>query len=514
VESSQPRQQIGRYTLYREIAAGGMATVHLGRLLGPVGFARTVAIKRLHPQFAKDPEFVAMFLDEARMASRVRHPNVVPTIEVVVDDRAIAIVMEYVHGEPLSRLLKMLSTRAARMPVGVAVGICTGLLNGLHAAHEAKDERGKALGIIHRDVSPQNVIVGADGIARVVDFGVAKAAGRLQTTREGRLKGKIAYMCPEQLLGAPADRRVDVYAAAVVLWEALTGKRLFTGDLEAIVLASVLKERVAAPSEINPDVPATLDEIVLRGLQRDPDERYATARDMASALETGGSPASAAAIGEWLEAAAGDTLKERAARVTAIETSFDADVVSGARDIVTHVTGGRVLASTARRGSEDETLKGELTTGGSASVAHAKLIGVQRSRVRTVIASGVAVAVVGATVALAFSRRSPVTETTHEVRADPRASVATSAAVSVASPPPPSVTAASAPIATPTETKAAPVTTVPLPTVKRAPPSASVTASASSTASLPETSAARREDCDPPFVRDADGHKVYKLNCL
>jgi serine/threonine-protein kinase len=459
-----------------------------------------VAFSRLPPESARDPEFVALFLDEARMASRVRLPHVVQTIEVIVENRSIALVMEYVHGEPLSRVLRTLNGRGERAPVGVSVGICAGMLNGLHAAHEAKDERGQALGIIHRDVSPQNVIVGTDGIARVVDFGVAKAAGRLQTTREGRLKGKIAYMCPEQLLAAPADRRFDVYAAAVVLWEALTGKRLFTGDLEAIVLASVLNERVLPPSEHNPDVPPALDEIVLRGLRRDPSERYATARDMANALEAGGFAMSATAIGEWLEAAAGDTLKERAARVTAIETSFDADVVSGARDIVTHITGGRAPEMAPRRGSEEETLKGELTTGGSASVTHAKAVGVGRSRARTLMLFGVAAALACATVVFAFSRRKPVVETQHELRADPPMT----AMVSVA-PPIPSVTASSEPIApTPSAVKAAPVATV-----KRPPAAAS-----SSTPSVASSTATLPRDCDPPFVRDADGHKVYKLNCL
>ena len=215
---------VGRYAVFDRIASGGMATVHFGRLLGPVGFSRTVAIKRLHPQFAKDPEFVAMFLDEARLAARIRHPNVVPTLDVVAHARR-ALPR---HGVRAGRVARASAPCVARNaasacpPRASRRRSCCGALHGLHAAHEAKNERGEPLGIVHRDVSPQNVLVGVDGVARVLDFGVAKARGRMQTTREGQLKGKLAYMAPEQLRGQPATQQSDVYAAAVVLWEALT----------------------------------------------------------------------------------------------------------------------------------------------------------------------------------------------------------------------------------------------------------------------------------------------------
>src|SRR5689334_7609894 len=209
-----------------------MATVHFGRLIGPVGFSRTVAIKRLHPQFAKDPEFVSMFLDEARIAARVRHPNVVPTLDVVATEGEMFLVMDYVQGESLSRLTRGLRARDSRIPPDIAVTILAGALHGLHAAHEAKDEQGQPLEIVHRDVSPQNILIGTDGVPRVLDFGVAKAAGRLQTTREGQIKGKISYMAPEQLHGGRVTRQTDIYAAAVLLWETLTGQRLYEGDNE------------------------------------------------------------------------------------------------------------------------------------------------------------------------------------------------------------------------------------------------------------------------------------------
>jgi serine/threonine protein kinase len=179
---------IGRYALHGEIAAGGMATVHLGRLVGSGGVSRLVAIKRLHAQFAKDPEFVTMFLDEGRLSVRIHHPNVVSVLDFIATDGELFLVMEYVQGEALSSLVKVLRKREEPIPEKITSSIVVGLLQGLHAAHCATNERGHPLSIVHRDVSPQNVLVSVDGVARVLDFGVAKAAGRLQTTREGHIK--------------------------------------------------------------------------------------------------------------------------------------------------------------------------------------------------------------------------------------------------------------------------------------------------------------------------------------
>src|ERR1019366_2190828 len=218
---SAPRT-IGRYIVYGEIASGGMATVHFGRLTGVAGFARSVAIKRLHPQYARDPDFVKMFLDEARLAARITHPNVVATLDVVSEGEDLLLVMDYVRGVSLSQLSRIMRARGERIPPLIVSGVIAGVLHGLHAAHEAKSETGQRLDIVHRDVSPQNCLVGTDGVARVLDFGVAKAAGRLQTTRDGQLKGKLSYMAPEQIHGATVTRRTDIYAASVVLWETLT----------------------------------------------------------------------------------------------------------------------------------------------------------------------------------------------------------------------------------------------------------------------------------------------------
>ena len=320
---------VGRYALYGVLASGGMATVHFGRLIGPVGFSRTVAIKRLHPQFAADPEFVAMFLDEARLAARIRHPNVVPTLDVVATSGELFLVMEYVPGESMARLVRAARARGVIMPPNITVAVMVGVLQGLHAAHEARNERGAPLGIVHRDVSPQNVLVGADGQARVLDFGVAKAAGRVQTTREGQLKGKLAYMAPEQLRGESCSRQTDIYAAAVVLWEALTGERLFRADNEGAVVAQVLAGTVVLPSSVTTTAtdPQTrqaverLDAIVMRGLAREPAARFETARSMALALERALAPATASQVSEWVEGIANDVLLIRAAQIAEIESS-------------------------------------------------------------------------------------------------------------------------------------------------------------------------------------------------
>jgi serine/threonine-protein kinase len=298
-----------------------MATVHFGRLSGPAGFSRTVAIKRLHPNLAKDPEFVAMFLDEARLAARIRHPNVVPTLDVVATEGEIFLVMDYVQGESLSRLRIAMQDAKRQADPRIIAAIMSGVLHGLHAAHEAKSEQGQSLNIVHRDVSPQNVLVGIEGVARVLDFGVAKAIGRVQTTREGQIKGKLAYMPPEQLRGGRVTRQADVYAAAVVTWEALTGARLFSGEHEGALVTSILMHPIKAPSEVAPHLPAAFDAVVMRGLDRDPAKRYPTAREMALDLERCAGVASTSEVGEWVESLAGTELSKRAALMAAIEGS-------------------------------------------------------------------------------------------------------------------------------------------------------------------------------------------------
>ena len=279
---------LDRFELIAELASGGMATVFLARLSGVAGFQRLVAIKRLHPHLAKEPEFVEMFLDEARLAARIHHPNVVPIQEVGESERGYYLVMDFVDGDTFARLLARAAQSKKTIPWGVTVRIMLDVLAGLHSAHEQRDDQGAELQLVHRDVSPQNILVGIDGIARITDFGVARAASRLSTTRSGQLKGKLAYMAPEQAKGVALDRRADVFSCGIVLWEALTVKRLFKGEGEAETLNRVLYDPIAPPTSVRPDVPKQLADVVMKALERDADKRYATALEFADALEAAG----------------------------------------------------------------------------------------------------------------------------------------------------------------------------------------------------------------------------------
>jgi serine/threonine protein kinase len=314
--AQRPRRS---YVMHGAIAAGGMATVHIGRLVAHGGFARTIAIKRLHPQLVADSEVAATFAEEARLSARIAHANVAAVLDVVHDGDELLLIMEYVHGESLSRLL--ITARAAResVPIPVVNSILCDMLHGLHAAHEATSQDGAPLQLVHRDVSPQNVIVGVDGVARVVDFGIAKAIGRAQITREGQLRGKMPYMAPEQLLRRGIDRRTDVYAAGVIAWEALAGRRLFQADDEPTLFSKVLEDVIPPPSAHNPDVPPAFDAVVARALARNPDQRFSSAREMAVAIEEVGARASSSVVAGWVTRAAREALATRAAKIVEME---------------------------------------------------------------------------------------------------------------------------------------------------------------------------------------------------
>lgn len=315
-------RRIGRYVLYEQLAEGGMAKVFAGKLVGHADFGRIVAIKRMHPHLLEDKELVAMFLDEARIAARIRHPNVVPILDVLADGGEVSIVMEYVHGDSLARVMKTAKAMGSELPLDVLASIATGMLMGLHGAHEAMTEDRRPLGLIHRDVSPQNVMIGADGVVRVLDFGVAKAIGRQRVTRTGdALLGKLGYMSPEQLTTSVIDRRSDLWAASVVLWEMLTGRRLFHGD-EADVLQRILGGPIPPPSQFRPDA-AKLDAIVLRGLERDARARFATALDMCTAIEEAVSIATPVKVQRTVAVYLAESLRERERLLARIETSLD-----------------------------------------------------------------------------------------------------------------------------------------------------------------------------------------------
>jgi serine/threonine-protein kinase len=320
-----------------------MATVYLGKQRGDADFVRAVAIKRLHPQFARSEEFSVCLLDEARLASRIHHPNVVPILDVVRSNGELLMVMEYVVGESLAHLLEKSQERKAAVPIDVAVSIIVDTLRGLHAAHIAKDARGRWLGIVHRDVSSHNILVGLDGVARVFDFGIAKALGNAQLTRPGQIKGTLAYMSPEQLLGKQVGPTSDVFAAAVVLWEALAGYDLFARDDESATVSAVLQGVVPALHE-TAGVPLALDAALARALDREPERRFQTALEFAAALEACVRPAGAARVGDWVTWLVGGELEQRRVRLASVEKRSSPDysraLIEQARSLRQSAAGG------------------------------------------------------------------------------------------------------------------------------------------------------------------------------
>ncbi len=276
--------RIGRYEILAELGSGGMASVYLARLRGPSGFSKLFAIKRVHPHLAKDPLFVDMFVDEARIAAALEHPHVAQVIELGLENGEHFIAMEYLHGEHLAAV-----ARAARasggLPIAIAAATVAHAAEGLHHAHEARDAAGRPLGIVHRDVTPHNIFVTYEGNVKLTDFGIAKAEGRIVRTDTGTVKGKFAYMAPEQALGRAIDRRVDVFAIGVVLWELITGERLFRGDSDAETLLAVTRCEVAPPSTRRCDCFLDFDAIILTCLAREPGERFDTAQAIATALD-------------------------------------------------------------------------------------------------------------------------------------------------------------------------------------------------------------------------------------
>jgi serine/threonine protein kinase len=277
--------RFGKYRSLGRIGQGGMADVFLALGRGPAGFNKLVVIKRLRDTVASDETFREMFLDEARLAARLNHPNVVQTYEVFEHEGAFFITMEYLEGQPLSRIARECAKRGMRLQPQICARIVSDALCGLHYAHDACDFDGVPLEIVHRDVSPQNVFVTYDGQVKVVDFGIAKAERSNTKTQAGFFKGKAAYMAPEQLEGGVIDRRVDVFTTGIVLWELLVGKKLMAAESTAKTLMRLLKDPVPRVSEIVPDIDPMLDRIVARALKRDPAARFQTAGEMREALE-------------------------------------------------------------------------------------------------------------------------------------------------------------------------------------------------------------------------------------
>jgi hypothetical protein len=411
-----------------------------------------------------------MLLDEARLSSRIRHPNVVQTLDIVQERDQLCVVMEYVHGVSLTGALDAAALRGVQTPPAVAGAILIGVLNGLHAAHEARGEDGTPLGIVHRDISPQNIVVGIDGIARVLDFGIAKALRKSHITPEGHVKGKIAYMSREQLSGGALTRQADIHAAGVVLWETLVGRRLFAEENEWRLITRVISEEIPLPSTAAPWIDGALDEVVGRAIAVDKRRRYATAQEMAVALAAAVTPASDEEVAQWIERTAGDVLDTRGRMV------HDAERFRGSDDV-----------------AADDPAADTTDIRWSTQV-HAAARHLASRRNVAIIAGFVAVATV------AFVRL-PRTVVAGASTTSPDSL----APAAITSPPDPSP-----PIASPVGESRASVVESPRP--------AGVASAKARTAIVRQPMPVRPPvvdtDCDPPFSIDSAGLKHYKANCL
>jgi serine/threonine protein kinase len=528
-EGAEPRA-FGRYVLYAPIARGGMATIHIARLVGADGFNRIVAAKRLHPQFTEDPDFVAMFRDEAEIASKIHHPNVVPVLDIVQDGEEVILVQEYVHGVPLDRLYRAASMVREPIPTRIVVGIVAGILAGLHSAHETTDERGEPLGIIHRDVSPQNIMVSIEGIPRLLDFGIAKASSSSHVTRAGLLKGKIAYMAAEQIRGEEVSRAADVYACGVILWELLALRRLHAGRGEAEILSAVtggeLSTLVAALEPIRSAMSkerweqiVALEPVVSRALSTQAKDRYQTAAEMMNRLLGVAPAASALEIAEWVKGRGAEYLERRQQVLASNEESWR----SLSKIAVATATGGPISGVTRVRrdpGVQTAAAPSSATEGASAIFVNAQPDSSRGARFAPWVVAGVSLLAAASLLGVLLTRTSAVPATEAPARFQ--------APTTVPAPPAP-MAPAEAPVVATTTIAAPPVATktarpavlyaaparrtvveppAPPPVVRPAPVVAPVLA-----APAPAGAASPKTDCDPPFYFDG-AKKVFKPNCI
>jgi eukaryotic-like serine/threonine-protein kinase len=385
--------RIGRYEVAGRLATGGMAELFLARQTGPSGFERPVVIKRVLPHLARERDFRDMFLDEARLVVQIRHPNVVQVQELGDDGGDLFLVMEYLEGESLSSLAKRLTAAGERLPDRVALHVVAEACAGLHAAHELRSGD-RHLGLVHRDVSPHNLFVLYSGQIKVIDFGIAKAADRSSKTQTGTVKGKFAYMAPEQVRAEEVDRRADVFSLGVVLHELLTGKPLFARPHDFLMMQAVCLEPIPPPSATR-EVPAEVERVVMKALARDPSERYESAlalrRDL-SALLAG--------------MQTGALVEEELARI--MQTTF-VDRIGAKADMLRRVSTGEALPRVVGDDGDSGVVQPITGTVSPAQVSLAPERPVARQR--WPLAAGAAALVgVGLGIGLFASRRSPSSE--------------------------------------------------------------------------------------------------------
>jgi serine/threonine protein kinase len=281
-----PQLTLGNYEIVRKLATGGMGEVFIAHQTGPVDFRRQVVLKRLHPRFTSNPQFVAMFLNEARIAANLAHPNIVHIYELFKEGPGYVIAMEYVRGGTVLSLLRAFEARGVRgLPYGPLVRIATSVCDALFYAYNEPDDDGVPRQVIHRDVSPSNVLVGYDGQVKLADFGIAKALADERATQATTIKGKYGYLTPEQIRCQPLDQRNDVFSLGIMLWEMSVGRTLFQRESEMQMMYAILEERIPRPSEHVEDYPQDLERVVMTALARNRDERYPDAHALAEDLQ-------------------------------------------------------------------------------------------------------------------------------------------------------------------------------------------------------------------------------------
>jgi eukaryotic-like serine/threonine-protein kinase len=419
-------ERIGRYELLLPIGTGGMATVFLGRATGVGRFERDVAVKVIHAHLRSDEESKELLLEEARLAARIRHANVVPVLEVGDDPFGIYLVLDYVEGDSLAGLMREVKAAGQKIPLPIVARIMVDALDGLHAAHELKDDSGKTLGLVHRDFSPQNILIGIDGVTKLADFSVAKAGDRAIRTRTGLVKGKIGYMSPEQARGHQVDRRCDVWAAGVVAWELVAWRRLHKNSDAVATLLNIVTEAPPLLGDVMPDAPKALEEVIFKALTMDVAARTPSAvalrKDLEQAFRSVGPIAEPREVGEYAAAIFGQKLRERSEAALEIQklrarmgeiarpssseaptfgtpesdpspesgsrTRADAPAVLAARELDVSVADGSVAKSNALGGVPANS-PADLSSATSLEI-DAFVSRTDKSRVRTLAAAGVA----------------------------------------------------------------------------------------------------------------------------
>ncbi|MDB4934608.1 MAG: serine/threonine protein kinase [Labilithrix sp.] len=488
-----PSGQVERYEIIAELASGGMGTVYLARQHGAFGFRRTVAIKSMHPQLAKDDEFRSMFLDEAHLTAKIRHPNVVSMLDVVYASNKLLLVMEFVDGVALSTLLDRAIMAGERLPATVAVAIAIDALNGLHAAHELADE-GRSLAVVHRDVSPANLLVGSDGLTRVLDFGIAKANDRRTQTRTGEVKGKLAYMSPEQLHGQEVDRRTDIYATGVVLWEALAGRRLFDAPNQG-ALSLKVTEGLVDPVSLYAaeEIPEALDGALLKALARDPAERFATAEEMALALAAALSAAPHTEVKKVVAGLARDLLDAPSRLSTPAEAKTIPD--NSERAMLEEALTDKIETRAWKKASSPSSPSTPSTPSTPSSSSPPSPPSWRRLSPMTAAALGIAGTLFGVTGFMFLLRTGPA--------ALPPTAAPSAEAPGVTAPPMPSAIVASPTVLVPSASASTSTPT----------PAARPSTNGKRPPQVPSSSTAKAPDCNPSFTVD-DAGRHYKPECF